>query len=63
MNHLSYNSPASLVTAVVVLTVTRIIKSVVTGQTRVTLEWNNTPGKKKKQKKVVHAYLIPGKQV
>ena len=42
---------------VVVLTLTRIIKSVVTGQAPVTLELRNTPGKKHKQKKVVHAYI------
>ena len=41
----------------VVLTLTRIIKSVVTGQAPVTLEWRNTPGKKHKPK-VVHAYII-----
>ena len=33
---------------VVVLTLTRIIKSVVTGQAPVTLELRNTPGKKHK---------------
>ena len=38
---------------VVVLTITRIIKSVVTGKAPVTLEWNwsNTQEKKKKLKK------------
>ena len=30
---------------VAVLALSRIIKSVVTGQAPVTLEWNNTPGK------------------
>ena len=35
-----------VVAGVVVLTLTRIIKSVVTGQTPVTLELRNTPGKK-----------------
>ena len=40
--------------AVVVLILTRIIKSVVTGQAPVTLELRNTPGKKHKPK-VVHA--------
>ena len=40
----------------VVLTLTRIIKSVVTGQAPVTLELRNTPGKKHKQTKVVHAH-------
>ena len=39
-----------LVPVVVVLTLTRIIKSVVTGRAPVTLEWRNTPGKKHKQK-------------
>ena len=42
---------------VVVLTLTRIIKSVVTGQAPATLELRNTLGKKHKQPKVVHAYL------
>ena len=41
---------------VVVLTLTRIIKSVVTGQAPVTLELRNTPGKTHTQPKVVHAY-------
>ena len=36
---------------VVVLTSTRIIKSVITGQAPVTLEQRNTPGKKHKQTK------------
>ena len=36
---------------VVVLTLTRIIKSVVTGQAPVTLRLRNTPGKKHKQNK------------
>ena len=40
----------------VVLTLTHIIKSVVTGQAPVTLELRNTPGKKHKPK-VVHAYF------
>ena len=43
-------------TIVVVLTLTRIIKSVVIGQAPVTLELRNTPGKKHKPK-VVHAYI------
>ena len=34
------------VVVVVVLTLTRIIKSVVTGQAPVTLEWRDTPPKK-----------------
>ena len=42
---------------VVVLTSTRIIKSVVTGQAPVTLGWRNTPGKEHKQPKVVNAYI------
>ena len=41
---------------VLVLTLTRIIKSVVTGHAPVTLELRNTPGKKHKPK-VVHAYI------
>ena len=41
---------------VVVLTLTRIIKSVVTGHVPVTLELRNTPGKHT-QPKVVHAYI------
>ena len=41
---------------VVGLTLTRVIKSVVTGQAPVTLELRNTPGKKHKLK-VVHAYI------
>ena len=46
-----------LLVVVVVLTFTRIIKSVVTGQAPVTLELRNTPGKKHTQPKVVHAYI------
>ena len=38
-----------VVVVVVVLTLTRIIKSVVTGQAPVTLELRNTPGKKHKK--------------
>ena len=38
---------------VVVLTLTRIIKSVVTGQAPVTLELSNTPGKNTNKPKVV----------
>ena len=50
----------------VVLTLPRIIKSVVTGQAPVTLELRNTPGKTHTQPKVVHAYItadahIPGR--
>ena len=36
---------------VVVLTLVRIVKSVVTGKAAVTLEWKNTPGEKHKQTK------------
>ena len=46
-----------VVVVVVVFTLTRIIKSVVTGQAPVTLELRNTLGKKHKQPKVVHAYI------
>ena len=44
---------------VVVLTSTHIIKSVVTGQAPVTLEWKNTPGENTNKPKVVlvHAYI------
>ena len=41
---------------VVFLALTRVIKCVVTGQAPVTLEWNNTSGKKRNKPKVVHAY-------
>ena len=40
------------VVVVVILTITRVIKSVVTGQAAVTLELRNTPGKKHKQAKL-----------
>ena len=40
-----------------VLTLSRIIRSVVTGQAPVTLELKNTPGKKHKKTKAVHAYI------
>ena len=46
-----------VVVVVVVLTLTRIIKSMVTGQAPVTLELRNTPGKTHTQPKVVHAYI------
>ena len=46
-----------LVVVVVVLTLTRIFKSVVTGQAPVTLELRNTPGKTHTQPKVVHACI------
>ena len=42
----------------VVYTLTRIIKSVVTGQSPVTLELRNTPGKNTNKPKVVHAWYI-----
>ena len=48
-----------VVVVVVALTLTRIIKAMVTGQASVTLEWRNTPRKKAQTKpKVVHAYAI-----
>ena len=50
-----------LVVVVLVLILTRIIKSVITrqtGQAPVILEWMNTSGKKQKQPKVVHACII-----
>ena len=52
-------SPHPRVVVVVVLTLTRIIKPVVTGQAPVTLELRNTPEKKKNanKPKVVHAYV------
>ena len=40
-----------VVVVVAVLTLTRIIKSVVTGQAPVSLEWRSIPGKKHKQAK------------
>ena len=43
-----FTSSCSVV--VVVVTLTRIVKSVVTGQVLVTLEWNNTPRKKSTNK-------------
>ena len=46
-----------VVVVVVVLTLTRIIKSVVTGQAPVTLELRNTPGKNTNKPKVVHACI------
>ena len=47
-----------MIVIVVVLTLTRIIKSVVTGQAPVTLELRNTPGKNTHNPtKVVHAYI------
>ena len=54
--YMNSNGPARGV-VVVVLTLTHIIKSVVTGQAPVTLELRNTPGKPHTQPKVVHAYI------
>ena len=61
VSHTYQSSPAQpvvlcYVVVVVVLTLTRIIKSVVTGQAPVTLELRNTP-RKNTQPKVVHAYI------
>ena len=47
----------SIDNVVVVLTLTRIIKSVVTGQAPVTLELRNTPGENTNKPKVAHAYI------
>ena len=41
----------------VVLTLTRMIKSVVTGQAPATLELGNAPGKNTTKPKVVHEYF------
>ena len=43
--HCTDSAHSIVVVVVVVLTLTRIIKSVVTGQAPVTLELRNTPGK------------------
>ena len=44
---------------ILLLILTLGVNFVVTGQAPVTLEWKNTPqGKKKKEKKVVHVYLV-----
>ena len=51
-----WNIYITAVFIVVVLTLTRIIESVVTGQAPVTLELRNTPGKNANKPKVVHAY-------
>ena len=56
-NRLHDRCSPKVVFVVVVLTLTRIIKSVVTGQAPVTLELRNTPGKTDTQPKVVHAYI------
>ena len=52
--HLWYHNKNSTQqeSGVVVLTFTRIIKSVVTGQAPVTLEWRNTPQEKKHKQKL-----------
>ena len=56
---LRFKSSFIVVHDIVVITLTRTIKSVVTGQAPVTLEWRNTPRKKTLTKpKVVHAYII-----
>ena len=50
-----------VVVVVVVVTITRIMKSVVIGQAPVTLEWRNTPGEKKhkqNQKWYTHTWCI-----
>ena len=52
-----YDVPQVVVDDVVVLTLTRMIKSVVTGQAPVTLELRNTPGKNTNKPEVVHAYI------
>ena len=44
---------------VVVLTLTSTIKSAVLGQTPVTLELRNTPGKSTNKPRVVHEYITP----
>ena len=46
-----------LANVVVVLTLTRTIKSVVTGQAPAAVEMRNTPGKNTNKPKVVHAYF------
>ena len=52
------NSLFSVVVLVVVLTLARIIKSVVTGQAPVTLEWRNTPREKTQTNKQWYSHLI-----
>ena len=51
------------IVVVVVLTLTRIVNAMVTGQAPVTLEWRNTPGEKRKQTKsgtrIYHDVLSP----
>ena len=49
MRHYVLPRGATIVVVVVVVTLTRIIKSVVTGQAPATLERRNTPEKKHKQ--------------
>ena len=46
-----------VVVVVVALTLTRIIKAMVTGQASVTLEWRNTPGKKHKQNQKWYTHI------
>ena len=46
-----------VVAVVVVPTLTRIIKSVITGQAPVTMPLRNTPGKTTNKPIVVHAYV------
>ena len=46
-----------MIHVVVGLTLTRTIKSVVTGQAPVTLELRNIPGKNTNKPKVVHVYI------
>ena len=58
MPHLAPLAAGALVVVLVVLTLTRIIKSVVTGQAPVTLELRNTPGKTHTQPKVVQCGLL-----
>ena len=47
-----------LLLVVVILTLTRIIKSLVAGHAPVSLELRNTPGKKHKAKSGTRAYII-----
>ena len=48
-----------MILGILLLILTLGVNFVVTGQAPVTLEWKNTPqGKKKKEKKVVHVYLV-----
>ena len=56
MYYRTINQAVPILVVVVVLTLTRIIKFVVTGQAPVTVELRNTPREKHKPK-VVHAYV------